>query len=120
MTFAGVNYSHMVLLSWESFLSWGAKQPPHSDFWGEVASTTDSVVPDAYALQLHTPAQPELQLGAAWLQETTGDGYRIIRTADPEPWLAHRWPDPHVLAAARVEFDSIIARPTNPLGYLGR
>lgn len=85
---------------------------------GEVASTPESVVPDAYALQLHTPAQPGLRLGPAWRQETTDDGYWIIQARNHEPWLANRWPDPHVLTPARAEFDAIIARPTNPLGYL--
>ena len=114
LAFAGVNRSGLLHLGWDSFLHAGASDPPYSPFWEDVADAPADVVPDAYALQLLTPAHAPLPLSAAWQQQTTDDGYRLIRARDPEPWIAERRPDRRALAAGRAEFDSIIARPINP------
>lgn len=119
VTFGGVAETGMVMLDWIQFLWSGAADPPHARIWEDVVATPDFVVPDAYALQLHTSDQPRVRLGSEWDVEELMGGHRIIRAKDPESWLSTKWPDPRVSDAARAEFDRIIARPTDPFGYTG-
>lgn len=129
-SFAAVVPSGMNMLTWSTFLANGAHLPPYGESWQFFANEPVEVVPDPYVLQLHTPRHAQIPLGPDWKQRTFRDGYRLIQARNIEPWLYVRrptreelwasgpppWtsipypPRPDVLAAARAEFEHLIAR----------